>query len=64
MTTEEKAKAFDEVKSIAEGYFDKLVNQGYHDPDDMDHDCFFEEIMTEVLGEDKWKRLESLPYGD
>lgn len=64
MTNEEKVEAFDQIKSIVEGYFTRLTEQGYIDPDDMDQDCFFEEIVTQVLGSEKWEQIHSLPYGD
>lgn len=54
----------DEIKLIVQAYYDRLIEQGYLDPDDMDKDCFFEEIIVAVLGKEKWEQIEALPYKD
>ena len=64
MNNEEKVKAYDNIRKLVKSYFDRLVEQGHFDPDDMDTDEFFQDVMTLVLGEEQWEQISDLPYVD
>ena len=64
MNVESKVKTFDEANFIAEGYFSRLKEQDYFDPDDMDKEQFFDEMMPLILGSEKWDQIKNLPYVD
>ena len=61
MDDKEKIVVCDKVKSIVNSYCDRLIENGCIDPDNMDHDCFFEEIVS-LFDRQKWKQVKSLPY--